>query len=567
MFFLRQGKGMAERTLSNSRIRMQVGKTPLSVASLRNLLTGVTICKGGTQSILVRTPRAVSDPVFLTEIESSEPAAGRLCVNLRDQSGKYRARLELSPSTDGIAFHLALSAPEPVWVVEYQLRGIELDEVIFPALGGQSLTRAMPPETAVTYKYPFWLNAQFVLGITQGGGIWLRSKDIRPVFKFIRVKRSADKFDISYGMEADGPLKSKSLEATWFLDCFEGSWKVPVDMHRKWLEEVFALVPFRDNPSLPTWARDINFVLTLWGIGKDSPEPYHTFEQMIRRLQQWARIHEPSRTLVYLAGFAQHGIDSRAPDYAPSPQLGGSEQFKNLVSSAHQLGYHVMVHTNALCMTFNHPQFWRFEHLQVVDVFGRHQGWGLDIDGDWLAEPFFAYINPGAKEWGELMERVIGELIRSYGVDAVFLDQTLFAFNVSRGPNFVIGMREYIQRLKTAFPGTLFAGEGLHEQVASVLPFAQIHGIDSIAEVHSMDVRARWRKAHPVSTYLFGKYTRFTAHLLRRHPSHPMFVLQESAYAKLGVIPSLCLYANEQPMDSPEVRKMIRRAKRLQGAR
>ncbi|HXX65477.1 MAG TPA: DUF6259 domain-containing protein, partial [Bacteroidota bacterium] len=330
-------------------------------------------------------------------------------------------------------------------------------------------------------------------------------------------------------------------------------------------EEAFDLQVLAENPSLPGWAREIDFVLALWGIGKDSPAPYHTFEQMTRRLQLWARMYEPSRTLVYLPGFAQHGIDSRAPDYTPSPVLGGSDQFKALVASAHQLGYHVMLHTNALCMTFNHPQFWRFEHHQVVDVFGRHQGWGLDIDGDWLAEPFFAYIHPGAKEWAELMERVIGDLIRTYGVDAVFLDQTLLAFNVSRGPNFVTGMREYIRRLKAAFPGVLFAGEGLHEQIAGVLPFAQIHGVDSIAEVHAVEGRARWRKAHPVSTYLFGRYTRFAAHLLTRHPSHPMFALQEAAYKKLGVIPALSLNANAQPMDLPEVRKMIRRAKRLRG--
>jgi hypothetical protein len=124
-------------------------------------------------------------------------------------------------------------------------------------------------------------------------------------------------------------------------------------------------------------------------------------------------------------------------------------------------------------------------------------------------------------------------------------------------------MRAHILRLREAFPGTLFAGEGLHEQVVKALPMAQIHGIDSITETHGMEGRVGWRKVHPVSVYLFGRYTRFTAHLLTRHPSHPMFAFQESSYKKLGVIPALCLYTNDQALDGPEVRKMIRRAARL----
>jgi hypothetical protein len=196
-------------------------------------------------------------------------------------------------------------------------------------------------------------------------------------------------------------------------------------------------------------------------------------------------------------------------------------------------------------------------------VFGKLQGWGLDIDGDWLPEPYFAYINPGVPAWGDLMEEILGDLIRKFGIDGIFLDQTLLAFNLQRGPDFQSGMREHIVRMQQAFPGILFAGEGYHELVARALPMAQIHGIDSIAEVHGMEGHARWRVAHPVSTYLFGPYTKFTAHLLTRHPSHPMYAMQEEAYARLGVVPALCLYDSSQPLDTPATRRMIRRAKLL----
>ena len=135
----------------------------------------------------------------------------------------------------------------------------------------------------------------------------------------------------------------------------------------------------------------------------------------------------------------------------------------------------------------------------------------------------------------------LGALIHEYGLDAVFLDQTLLAFNVSNGPNFVTGMRAHVQRLQEAFPGVLFAGEGLNEQVLPALPFVQIHGIDSIGEVHGMEGERPWRRVHPVSTALFGKFTKFVAHLLTKHPSSAEFERQEDAYAELGVVPALVL--------------------------
>jgi hypothetical protein len=42
-----------------------------------------------------------------------------------------------------------------------------------------------------------------------------------------------------------------------------------------------------------------------------------------------------------------------------------------------------------------------------------------------------------------------------------------------------------------------------------------------------------------------------------------MFPFQEASYAKLGILPALCLYNATQRIDLPEVRKMVKRAKSL----
>jgi hypothetical protein len=172
-------------------------------------------------------------------------------------------------------------------------------------------------------------------------------------------------------------------------------------------------------------------------------------------------------------------------------------------------------------------------------------------------------MNPGHEEWTDHMKTVFGDLIESFGVDGIFLDQTLLAFNVSRGPNFVSGMRQHIERLQKEFPQVLFAGEGFHEQVVRALPMTQIHGIDSVAGIHGLEGAREWRRVHPVSSFVFSPYTRLFAHLLTKHPSSSVFERQEEAYEDLEVIPALVLYNKSHKIDVPQLQTMLKRARTL----
>ncbi|HSD63507.1 MAG TPA: DUF6259 domain-containing protein [Ignavibacteriaceae bacterium] len=516
----------------------------------------------GMQNFIIRTPDALSDPVFLTRFNDLQFDGNSLSYVLLDNSGEYNVKFIITTDDAGFRFRMNVTSPLPIWLVEWKLSGFNFKEVIIPALGGQSLNDNMPDGNVLSYKYPFWWNAQFVIGMNGSDGLMIHSRDDSPDLKLLRAGRENNSFSLTYGFEAPAPLKSNSLEAEFYMTGFEGGWQKGVELYRPWMEMSFNPVPFISHHGFPSWADDINFVLELWGARK-SFTPGHTFAQMIERLVEWSGLYSPANTLVYLAGFAENGIDSHAPDYNPSEQCGGTEEFKKLIDTAHRMGYHIMLHTNVLAMTFSHRLYNEFRKFQVIDPFGREQTWGLDADGDWLAEPYFAYMNPGYKEWGDEMEKVLGELIERHNADAVFLDQTLLAFNVSKGPNFLIGMRNHIARMQNKFPEILFAGEGLHEQNVSALPFAQIHGIDSLTEVHGMEGQVPWRKVHPVYSYLFGKYTKFIGHLLTRHPSNPMFDFQEAAYSDLGVVPVLSLYNSNQEINIPAVHKMIDRAKSI----
>ncbi len=531
--------------------------------TIEHLAGGTLHCRGGQMRMLVRSHLDPSEPSYLTLVRASRRKKGTMRLLFADSTRRCEAELSLDPDREGIACKCIVRSQFPVWLAEWSISGIQCEEVLVPALGGQSLSGSMPVDASLSFKYPFWWNAQFVVAPSHDGGLVLEARETEPRLKLLRVRRNAADFSLSYGIEAEAPVRLKTISATWHIRTYQGDWKVPVDDHRAWMEKAFHIPRLQENAFVPDWFRRITMVLELWGMRKDQPRPHHTFAEMESRLKEWSTLFDPAKTLLYLPGFAEHGIDSHAPDYEPAKALGGATGFRSLVRAAHALGFRVMIHTNVVAMTFTHRRYPSFKRHQVVDVFRRPQSWGLDMDGDWLAEPYFAYINPGARAWSDLMIRTIGSLVKRFKIDGVFLDQTLLAFNAVRGPNFVTGMRSHIQRLQQAMPAVLFGGEGLHEHVAAALPMAQIHGIDSIAEVHGLDGQTSWRSAHPISTHLFSPFTRFTAHLLTRHPSHPQFAMQEEAYARLGVLPALCLYDAAQPIDSTATQAMIERANAL----
>lgn len=518
--------------------------------------------------MLLRLPDRVSEPIFVDRLVQATEQNDGVTLVYTDEPGEFEIRLEITGSTAGLRFSLTAEGPSPIWMTEWTLGGLDLAEVIIPALGGQAVDSGMPPGERLSFKYPFWWNAQFVIGRSSHfeGGLWLRTLDERPRFKMLRVSKAQHGlFDVTLGIEADAPLRREPLAGAWYINAYAGSWKAPVDSHRAWMTSTFQLRPYEEHPHFPAWAREVNLVFELWGMRKDAGRAAHTFADMEARLDAFSQVHPPRETLLYLPGFAEGGIDSQIPSYNPSSGLGGAEGFKSLVDHAHALGYHVMIHTNVLGMSYAHPLYERFARYQVVDVFERRQGWAMDVDGDWLTEPYFAYMNPGETAWTDLMIDTLGRLIREYGLDAVFLDQTLLAFNVASGPNFLEGMRRHVEKLQQAFPNVLFGGEGLNDYIQPSLPFAQIHGIDSVAGVHAMEESRVWRRPHPVSTHLFGPSTLFAGHLLTKHPSHPLFAAQEAAYETLGIVPTLVCYDSGQDLSSPVIDRLLERARSFRG--
>ncbi|MCF7850923.1 MAG: DUF6259 domain-containing protein [Candidatus Marinimicrobia bacterium] len=536
------------------------GKITCSIASGPVVLG--SMC---TQFVLVRTLDAVSDPRVLTPTKLTGDESNGYTIHFGDRSGNWHARLEIIRKAHDHEFTLLVSGPEPIWIQEWYISDLEVDDWIVPALGGRILSSNMPVGQQESYKHPFWWNAQFVIGQKRDSGLVLRSDDESTNLKVLRIKRTLNGFELGYGFEASNPTTNEPLSCSWSLSEFQGDWRVPVQQHKTWLNSVRPHCVTQGQGKPVSWIKDIDFILEIWGANRNADTPFHTFKEMEERISDFAKLHSPSTTLLYLPGYANNGIDSLAPDYSPSTQCGGEAGFAHLVKLAHELGYKVMIHTNVLALTFQHPEFQNLRDVQVVDCFGRKQTWGMDIDGDWLPEPFFAYANPGYAKWGDLMERVLRSLIKKYALDAVFLDQTLLAFNTPGQPDFLKGMATHVQRLRESFPGVLFGGEGIHDHIAQELILAQIHGIDGIPGIHGSDSAEEWCKAHPVLVETFRPESMIVPHLLTRHPSHPDFMRQDEIYDFLNIMPMLALYDRSQAIYEPGVKRLLDRSKLFEG--
>ncbi|MCF8355476.1 MAG: DUF6259 domain-containing protein, partial [Melioribacteraceae bacterium] len=315
----------------------------LSIDGLFVFPKGTKVCANGKQKIIIRTHNAVSDPVVLEKITSSEITNDTVTIQF-DDNNHYSAKIFFSKSNRGVKVLIRINSAKPIWLVEWELSGLVLDEVLVPALGGQSISNNMPAGKTLSYKYPFWWNSQFVVGKINDGGIVIRSEDKSNDLKLLRIKREEDSFAVTYGFEAPAPLTSNKLEGEFIIEGFEGDWKNGVDLHKRWMQENFNLVNYKSHPHYPEWMENINIILELWGARKGQ-KAHHTFEQMIERIKKWKEFHNPEETLLYLPGFAQNGVDSNAPNYDPSEQCGGPEKFKDLIDTAHELGYKIMIHT------------------------------------------------------------------------------------------------------------------------------------------------------------------------------------------------------------------------------
>jgi hypothetical protein len=304
----------------------------------------------------------------------------------------------------------------------------------------------------------------------------------------------------------------------------------------------------------PAWVKDIRCVVIMY----NGPSR-ETLDMLAQRV-------DPRQTLVYVPDWRPDGYDRLYPNYEPVPEFGP------FVEHAHELGFRVMPHLNYFAVDPDHPLYEQFRAHHVRDAWGNHdQQWFIWDDFSSPANNRkLGYINPALKAWRELLIGRIRNLRETYGVDAVYLDQTLNIFNdyngLCDGATMLEGNLALGREVREAMPGLAVGGEGLNEVTARYQAFCQRHawGIDF---ARSSWNKAQLKLAHPISSYLFRPTTTFN-YLGVPPPSKAQFYAAwRENLMRWGVVPTLNLFAAQVEPETGFQRQLFDEVRFWQGER
>lgn len=434
------------------------------------------------------------------------------------------ADFDLDKASGDLALSMKCEAQQKaVAGIEWTVGPIPSDmNIIVPGNCGIKMT-ATSPATSMSFEYPISWEAQLVIIEGKGRGFYIWADDAEGRFKRLNVTLKKDGWWLGFTTWNYAPFDNLDAcqSVKWHVNVYEGDWRVPAKRYREWAEK--NLRPIRVENQQPSWVKDIRCVVIM---GSSIAE----LEAMTPRL-------DPKQTLLYVVDWRTPGYDRMYPTY---DQV--IAEFGPFVKRAHELGYRVMPHANYFGVDPLNPLYEKFAKYQIRDAWGSHDlQWWLWTDADPIIK--FAYINPAAREWRQLLIDRMRKVVDTYHIDAVHLDQTLCIYNDNNGlydgMSMIQGNVALGRELHAALPNLAISGEGLDEVTYRYEAFCQrpSFGVDF---VHGTWNKPSLRMAHPISSYLLRPYTIMYGYLGYTSPDNPqLYAAWNENYQHWGVIPTI----------------------------
>ena len=361
--------------------------------------------------------------------------------------------------------------------------------IIAPVDGGRIIDATSPKDYFDNfYPHTGW-EAQ--LAIVQGvrGGLYIRNTDNTLQFKRFVYDRADDGFAFNFGTYNQAPfdVHTTGNSPMWRFNTYAGGWRVPARIYREWMEQAFTPRRLSD---MPAWVEDITLIVSADPGMFDLPE-------------KLAKLVDPTKTLLYLGGWAEggdwwtKGLSTELPDYFPTWEL------PIFLEAARQYGFRVMLSTIVYGMSPSHPLYPHFQQYQYRDT------WTGELRGECLdgscTPPLFplAHISPASSEWRNLLVSNLKAVWEEYPVDAFHLDGSFGVINDGNGLidglNMAQGLVLLHKELTEAMPGIVLAGERLHEATFAYESFAQRPLLRGLTP-------------HLISTFLFSPFVHAVGH-------------------------------------------------------
>lgn len=288
--------------------------------------------------------------------------------------------------------------------------------VIVPSDGGRIID-ATSPRNFFSHFYPSsaW-EAQLAIAQGERGGLYIRNTDNTLQFKRFVYERADDGFALNFGAYNQAPFDAHTTGQSrlWRFNTYAGGWRVPARIYREWMEQAFNPRRLSD---MPAWVEDITLIVS------GDPGMFDLPEKL-------AKLVDPTKTLLYLGGWAEGGEwwnkerDTHHPDYFPTWEL------PIFLENAQQYGFRVMLGTIAHGCSPSHPFYPHFQQYQYRDT------WTGELGGECLDRSCLhplAHISAASSEWRKLLVSNLKAVWEEYPVDAFFLDASHAVINDGNG--------------------------------------------------------------------------------------------------------------------------------------
>jgi uncharacterized protein (TIGR03437 family) len=512
----------AGTTLTVSTENLQVVFRGPDIVGITNLLTGESYLRDPSASMQLDLP--------LVQPASAPLApAGSWTVNLSGSS----AALVLTDSNRTVSLAVSVDAATKQIVIDFDgqakqggverlvwgMTGFDMTagQFILPAMGGLTLNGSSLSAAGNYFFARSNWEAPFMLFQGNLGGVNIYSTDAKSLCKNLSISSSLQQTaNAAIQIEAPGPWNTATEAGPieWRLGAYAGDWQTGARIYRDWHNTAYPPAPLTGARA---WANNIRTVIEY-----AEPVPYRT-----STLDSLAAVVNPAQTLLYLVSWRTNGYDVGYPDYSWDPSVPA------FISHAHALGFHVMLHTDALAVSPSSPDFATVQQYQLKDPLTlAPRGWNWNLPTSTTNR--YAIIDPAASAWRQLFRTRIAPAVQTLQPDAIHLDFSVASNDgngLIGGMNSNQGLAQLEQDLLTAFPGVVL---GVEENFDAISPWASF---SQPLYWSSSGMSPASTPPTPVSAYALPNTIRYW-HLGTTDPNEAGFVANLSQYEGQAVLPT-----------------------------
>ena len=429
---------------------LQVRFTGADVSGIANLLTGETYVRNPSSLMQLNLTLAQPPSQGLAAsgtwtVNSSGTSAS---LTFTDSNRTITVSVSVDPVTQEVVVDLDGKATQGgVEQLYWGVTGFDLEagKLILPVCGGLSL---VPASFAAASSYVFnmsdfggyHLEAPLSLYQTSQGGVAIYSTDTNALFKDVTVSANQlETVNELFEVEAPGPwaTATEAGPIEWRLAAYQGDWQAGARIYRNWHNTAEPPVALSAQQA---WVNNIEVEVRFGAAPPYVPSSLDTLTGVV----------DPAKTLIYLVNWRTSPYDVNYPDYTPDPSV------KPFVDYAHELGFHVLIHTDMVGVSPLNSDWATVQQFQAKDPLTlQPEGFNWSLPASTPLR--YGFINPASSVYRQLFVNRVATAVQAVSPDVIHLDIATSPFNDGNGlidgMNYNQGEAQLHRDLLAAFPG------------------------------------------------------------------------------------------------------------------